>query len=221
MIASVATPVLMDVLGYHNELLKTRFSRGHSRFVEHDDCVEVFASNGGSCFLDRQDQDLVKYIWYSNKGYFGRTTSRSHPTMPLKSIYMSRIVLERSIGRLLSDDEYCDHIDWNKANNRRINLRVASKFENACNVRTHSDRPFEQPSYKGVTRAVDTCRVQIQYTVTVSESGFCSAEDAARRYDELAAKHHGRFAVFNFPQEWVFDLLSNTYVKLDDIVEAA
>lgn len=193
----------MNILEYQADLLRVRYQKTRPSFVEHSDCIELIASNGDRCFIDLEDADLAQYSWGSTKGYFNRTTSRSHPIKPSKIMYLHVLVLERKIGRTLTSSEFCDHSDWNKANNRRHNLRVASKSQNAANAKRHKDAVVQ---YKGVSQGINTYRVQINFSVTISESGFTSAEEAARFYDSLAAKHHGRFAVFNFPDEWVWDL---------------
>lgn len=201
----------MDILSYQASLLKVRFQRAKPRFVERLDCIELIASNGDSCFIDKEDADLASYAWGSTKGYFNRITSRSHPDHPSKTVYLHALILERKLGRLLDSGELGDHIDWDKRNNRRANLRLASKAQNACNSKRHSDATS---GYRGVSQAVDTYRVQIQYTVTISRAGYRDPEEAARVYDILAAEHHGKFAVFNFPQEWVYDLTEERYRKL-------
>lgn len=201
----------MDIIELHTDLLKVRFRRAKSNFIKHDDCIEIIASNGDRCFIDLEDADLAEYSWYSTNGYFNRNTSRSHPTSPSKIVYLHVLILERVIGRQVTEGEYSDHIDWNKENNRRQNIRVASKSENAINSNGHKERASK---YKGVTRAVDTCRVQLNYSVTISETGFTSELDAAKRYDELAACHHGKFATFNFPENWIFDFEKQQYQQI-------
>lgn len=211
--------LVMDIISYQSDLLKTRFTRVEPKWVEHADCVEIISSTGLSCFVDLCDIDLAKYAWYcqSNLHYFNRSVSRSHKVFPGLTVYLSPLILERVLGRLLAKGEHCDHIDWDRANNRRSNLRLATKAENAYNVRVHADKDSRVSKLKGVTQAVDTFRVQIQYSTSIAESGFRSAESAARRYDELAAEYHGKFAVFNYPNEWVYDLAESKYIRVDSV----
>jgi hypothetical protein len=201
----------MNILDYHRDLLKVRFQRVCGEYVRHDDHIEIIASNGDRCCIDLEDEDLAKYSWQSTKGYFNRLASRSHPTYPCKVLYLHVLILERILGRRIEPGEVSDHVNWNKLDNRRSNLRVASKSENAINSPGHGNR---RSKYKGVTRAVNTCRVQLAYSVTISECGFRSEIDAARRYDELSAQHHGKYATFNFPEEWIFDIESQQYKRL-------
>ena len=207
--------LIMDIIAYQTDLLKSRFKRVEPKWVEHGDCIEIIAANGISCFVDLCDRDLADYSWYcQSNSYFTRNVSRSHSVFPNVTIYLAPLILERMLGRLVVKGEHCDHIDWNKLNNRRSNLRLATKAENAYNIRPHARKDPRVSNLKGVSQAVDTFRVQIQYSTSIAESGFRSAESAARRYDDLAAEHHGKFAVFNYPNEWVYDLVESRYVRI-------
>ena len=202
----------MSIIQLQHDLLKIRFQRSNGRFIEHNDCFEIISPNNHRCFIDKEDADLVVYSWNQTNGYFMRHTSRKHPTHPFKTLYLHALILERKLGRQLKPGEFTDHIDWDKSNNRRYNLRVSSKSENAINSRGHKDR---SGTYKGVARSANLYRVQLNYSVSISECGFASETEAARRYDELAAQHHGKHAVLNFPEDWVFDLQSKQYKKLN------
>jgi hypothetical protein len=202
----------MNIIQTHDDLLKVRFKRKPGQFIEHQDSIEMFSENGERCFIDFDDSDFTNYSWYSVNGYFYRRTSRKHPVEPNRMLYVHVLILERKIGRRLESGEFTDHIDWDKTNNRRVNLRVSSKSENAINSRGHKDR---SGTYKGVARSANLYRVHLNYSVSISECGFASETEAARRYDELAAQHHGKHAVLNFPEDWVFDLQSKQYKKLN------
>lgn len=211
----------MNIIEYQRDLLKVRRFRSEPKFEVHDNCIEIISSKDEKCFIDLVDADLSNYPWSSNNNYFVRYTSRSHPTQPNKGLWLAPMILERKIGRPLKEGEYCDHIDWNKENNHRSNLRLANKHENAYNVKPRSPgRSLKRkPSslFKGVTKAVNTYRVQINYSVSISKTGFRDETEAAKTYDKLAAEHHGKFAVFNFPEDWVFDLAENRYKHAESI----
>jgi len=203
----------MDIIEFQKDLLRTRFNRSKPQWTRHADCIEIEASNGTSCFIDLCDEDLANYSWYCQNNYFSRNTSRSHPTFPNVTVYLAPMILERMIGRRLSEGEHCDHINWDRLNNRRGNLRLATKAENAYNTRAY--KTSRMSKYKGVDKAVNTYCVRIQYSVSIQESGFRDEKVAARRHDELAATYHGKFAVFNFPNEWIYDLREDKYVRVD------
>lgn len=89
--------------------------------------------------LDDIDKDLLKIHWHGANHYF-RTGGGN------KRKYAHRIILERKIGRPLEKGEICDHINRNKHDNRRSNLRLANKSINAINI---ADKP-NNSGYRGV-----------------------------------------------------------------------
>jgi hypothetical protein len=94
-----------------------------------------------------------------------------------------------------------DHINHNKLDNRRANLRVCTKQQNRQNRKAYKGT---SSGFKGVTW---NTREQKWY-VKISVNGqrkhigvFDSAEDAARAYDVAAREHFGAFACLNFPSK--------------------
>ncbi len=108
--------------------------------------------------------------------------------------------LHRLIMNLTDRNLEVDHINGNKLDNRRSNLRIVTRFQNAKNVGPHKDK---KGPYKGVYyKSKNTFRVVIQADgVTHRRFGFRTEEEAARAYDELAKQLHGEFAYLNFPNE--------------------
>lgn len=83
-----------------------------------------------------EDADLAQLNWhYHNAGYiirwFGTRSERRYKE------FAHRIVLERKLGRKLKPGELCDHINRDKMDNRRENLRLADKSINAINSERH------------------------------------------------------------------------------------
>lgn len=94
--------------------------------------IVIQLTQGQFCIVDLVDSDLCEFKWYSAKGYAVRQPSRRS-----KAVLMHRIILERKLGRPLKSGEFCDHINGERADNRRSNLRIASKQQNAMNQRVH------------------------------------------------------------------------------------
>ena len=89
-----------------------------------------------------------------------------------------------------------DHANRNSLDNRRSNLRPATKTQNNANCAPRSGR-----KYKG-TQIFPGNRWQAKICVNRKQIhlGFYgSEEEAARRYDVAAREHFGEFASLNFP----------------------
>lgn len=92
-----------------------------------------------------------------------------------------------------------DHVDGDTLDNRRSNLRLASKSQNAAN---RGPTKSNTSGYKGV----HWHKQGKKWMAAIGVDGksiylglFQHAQDAARAYDEAALKHFGEYAVLNFP----------------------
>lgn len=76
------------------------------------------------CFpiFSKEDSDLSSFPWRFHRGY-AKTTFRDGERK-VKSLMAHRIVLGRMLGRNPVAQEICDHINFEKLDNRRENLRV-------------------------------------------------------------------------------------------------
>lgn len=94
-----------------------------------------------------------------------------------------------------------DHIDRNKLNNTRSNLRLCTRGENKVNrVKFACYYPTPTSRFKGVTRKRLQHKWQVAITVNnkqVYGGLFVDEFDAARKANELYLKHFGKFAVLN------------------------
>lgn len=81
-----------------------------------------------------EDADFRLLKWGLDRHGYARRTINSKLLPPVR-VFAHHLVLERSCGRRpdWSLREVCDHIDRNKLNNRRENLRIVSVTENARN----------------------------------------------------------------------------------------
>jgi hypothetical protein len=96
----------------------------------------------------------------------------------------------------VSNDVQVDHVNGDRLDNRRANLRPATSSENMCNRKGSA-------SFKGVhwDKRNKKWRVSIQVKRKIVRLGrFTDPIEAARAYDEAATVHHGEFAVLNFPR---------------------
>lgn len=91
-----------------------------------------------------------------------------------------------------------DHIDGNKLNNKRSNLRECTAAQNSRNARISKNN---SSGFKGVSISSDgkwRARIWRDWK-EIFLGNFNSAEDAAVAYDKAAIDLHGEFASTNFP----------------------
>lgn len=109
-----------------------------------------------------------------------------------KTVYLGRELLG------VCDELTCDHINKNKHDNRKENLRVATQQQNNCNV---SKRKDNTSGYKGVyfNQPLGKFIALIRVKGIRKHLGcFIDPKDAAIAYDNAAKEFHGEFAVTNF-----------------------
>lgn len=97
--------------------------------------------------------------------------------------------------------EIIDHINGDGLDNRKQNLRICTKSENACNRGIDRDNTS---GYKGVcyisnkTKRVKRWIAQIAINKKhICIGYFHTKEEAAIAYNEAATKYHGEFAKLN------------------------
>jgi len=161
-------------------------------------------SGGKYTLVDEEDYyRFGKFVWSLNQyGYVVRNTAQKGIRNP-KNINQSPWKHDRTITlsrEILSapDDLQVDHINGDKLDNRRANLRLATRAENCQNC---GPRSTNTSGFKGVKKAGDKWTVYIQahrkqyYLGTYKHKVL-----AALAYDKAARKYHGEFARLNFPE---------------------
>lgn len=88
--------------------------------------------------LDPEDTDLAELHWYPNAyGYLIRQTGKAG-TPKHRTIYLHRVVAERMFGPIPAD-RLVDHINRDRQDNRRSNLRLVDRTVHSIN-RTVSNK---------------------------------------------------------------------------------
>ena len=147
--------------------------------------------------VDEADYGLVgAYSWrpfHSSSG-----SVYAYTTISRKTVFMHQLILDTAGGL------DTDHRDRNPLNNRRRNLRPATRAQNMANrskwVRSDG-RPLTS-MFKGVRldRRASKWRAEIKVNGRTKHLGyFVSEVDAAKAYDAAADKYFGEFAYLNFP----------------------
>lgn len=90
-----------------------------------------------------------------------------------------------------------DHINGNKLDNRRFNLRLCTRSQNKANIKRYKG---SKHPYKGIAQAPSgKYSAQIRHSNKIKYLGtYDNIEAAARAYDRAAVELHGEFASTNF-----------------------
>ena len=136
--------------------------------------------------VDEEDfARLLQYRWLvSDRGYVVSTCHKR----------MHRLIANAKEG------EEVDHVNGNKLDNRRKNLRTVTRQQNTWNVRPRKNKKSQ---YKGVEwdSRLSLWRASIMNSgVTYRSRRMRSEEEAARWYDGMAIKLRGtEHTYLNFP----------------------
>jgi hypothetical protein len=107
-----------------------------------------------------------------------------------EGLAMHRLILGLSLG----DPDQIDHINGDKLDNRRSNLRIATRSQNLANQQ--KSRGATSSRYKGVHW--DRSKQKWRATIRSQHLGcFASEEDAARAYNRAARQAWGEYAYLN------------------------
>lgn len=161
-----------------------------------EDTRPIPLSQGKVAIVDAADFEwLNQWKWSLLNGkYAARQTG---PKGQRVSILMHRLIMDTPAGM------DTDHINGNKLDNRRCNLRVATRGQNNVN---RGLTPNNTTGFKGVHSPKHSPRVGTYWEAVlivnnknVPLGAFGSPEEAGRAFDIAALEHFGEFAQLNFP----------------------
>lgn len=145
-----------------------------------------------SCDLDY----VLKYRWYLNKsGYPG-----TYGTIDNEIKFSRPVPLHQLLHPDVPYGHVVDHINRNKLDNRRDNLRICTSIENSYNKTKPVNSKQKYKGVKTVGKKNPTYTASITKDgITREIKGISTEEEAAKIYDMMAEEVFGHFAAKNFP----------------------
>lgn len=140
---------------------------------------------------DADYKRLNQFKWYYNEGYAVRASKRDNGKRPL--ISMTREILGLNFG----DKRQADHINHDKLDNRRENLRICTKTQNGHNRLSQQSTS----KFKGIywNKRAKKWFAQIKIDGNPKYLGLFKMEElAALAYDIAAMQYHNEFVQLNF-----------------------
>lgn len=153
-------------------------------------CIKfILNKDGDYTYIDHEDLNkILNYHWVSRNG----NDTPYYVDKGRKSILMSRFLLNAPKYK------WVDHINGNRIDNRKENLRLCSRNENAKNRKLNKSN---NTGYKGVSKSRNKYK-KWKTIIGVNNKKltigtYSSIIDAAIAYNIAAEKYHGNFARLN------------------------
>ena len=175
------------------------------------EALRVPLSKGKYALIDKKDYRKISgYKWYIST--FGYAVAK----VKSNTIFMHRIINDTPLGM------NTDHINGNKVDNRKNNLRNATDSQNSFN----SYKKGKKNKYKGVYKTKSgrwAAKIEINYKQKHLGT-FDNPECAAKSYNSAAKELHGRYAKLNVlpepPKVKQMKEYEMTQEQLDNLIDA-
>jgi hypothetical protein len=160
------------------------------------DQIYIPLTQGKSAIVSVQDKYIMQYKWYFN----AREKYAEHKKIregKIKKIPMHREIVEVMLGRTLKKDEFIEHINGDKLDNRRENLLYpltrAERSQRIASRRIPS-------GYIGVSYQEKRKKWRAQITINSRKKTigyYSNPEEAARAYNDAAKEYYKDKALLN------------------------
>lgn len=156
---------------------------------------QIELTQGKTAIVSAEDFEYINQWKWSYDGHnhcaVRSETIKKDGKYKSKSILMHKLIMETPKGM------DTDHINGDRLDNRKSNLRICTHRENMCN---RKQSKANKSGYKGVSwdnkysKWVTRIRTSEKY---MHVGYFKDKLSAAKAYNEAAKKHHGKFAKLN------------------------
>lgn len=140
--------------------------------------------------VSKEDEDMLYLPTHRMAGYARVTVRTGQPGGPREHLLFHRIIMARKTGRALSQREHVDHINGDRLDNRRENLRLTDNTGNCKN----RHKILAKSGYIGVHKKRNQWIAQLSARingkrVSLLFRGYPTPEAAALAYNQAAEKH--------------------------------
>ena len=158
-------------------------------------------TRGMFAIIDAEDFEKVSsHKWYAYKGYskFYAGKSQWQPGKKRQKL----LCMHNFIFGEIPKGMMIDHINGDGLDNRKCNLRIATRSQNRGNARK-TVQIFGRPTsskYKGVCWDKNNKKWQVQMKINNKSrhiGQFSDEKEAAKAYNKAAMAHFGEFAALN------------------------
>jgi hypothetical protein len=186
-----------DILNYFNKdgipIIKNEFFDyilDHVEIQLHGKHKDVYSS---SFLISKQDINYVtRFKWYLNKNNYPATYGTKDSCLR----FSKPKPLHRLLFPYIEKKMVVDHINRNKLDNRRENLRVCTQKQNSYNTTKNKN---SKSKYKGVRKNKKSYTAVISKDKkTYSINNIETEDEAAKIYDMMAEELFGEYAGKNF-----------------------
>jgi hypothetical protein len=162
-----------------------RYKKANREIYTDEEKSYVPLTRGLVSIIDTEDVPLVQgFTWRAASGY-----ARSHEIVDqnIKTVSMHRLIINAPLGLEV------DHINGDKLDNRKINLRLVTRQQNALNLSLAKNN---KSGFKGVSwcNSSRKWKATIAYKRQRYHLGFFNTpEEAYATYCEASERLHGEF----------------------------